>query len=159
MLDALVIVFASLVAAGVFLFVLQPVLTHTTWASDDEETVETLEELYAQRDALYRSIKELEFDYRVGKLTDEDYRRFVGQLKRQAADVLRRIDEVKATQASIRQQLESRVQALRQGARRTVPKPIPVAADEGVPHFCPQCGAPVRPGDRFCSQCGAPLRV
>ncbi len=158
MLDALVIVFAALVAAGTFLFVLQPVLTQAVAVSDEEETVETLEELYAQRDALYRSIKELEFDYRVGKLTDEDYQRFVGQLKRQAADVLRRIDQVKEAQATIRQRLEAQIQALRHGGAGSRAAVVPETG--GVkPRFCPQCGAPVRPGDKFCSQCGAPLTV
>lgn len=164
MLEALVIVFAALVAAGTFLFVLQPVLTHSVQVSDDEETVETLEELYAQRDALYRSIKELEFDYRVGKLTDEDYKRFVTELKRQAADVLRRIDEVKAAQTSVRERLEERIRALRQGTAATMPTAPAVATvsvEDGEaqgPRFCPQCGAPVRPGDKFCSQCGTRLR-
>jgi hypothetical protein len=37
-------------------------------------------------------LKELEFDHRTGKVSDEDYRALVGPLRRRAAETLRALD-------------------------------------------------------------------
>jgi hypothetical protein len=37
-------------------------------------------------------LKELEFDHRTGKVSDDDYRGLVGELRRAAADALRALD-------------------------------------------------------------------
>lgn len=44
--------------------------------------------LYERRDRALAALKELEFDHRTGKITDEDYRRQVYPLRRQAAALL-----------------------------------------------------------------------
>lgn len=45
-------------------------------------------ELAEQRDRALAALKELEFDHRTGKLSDDDYREQVGPLRREAADAL-----------------------------------------------------------------------
>ena len=45
-------------------------------------------ELAEQRDRALAALKELEFDHRTGKLSDEDYRDQVGPLRREAAEAL-----------------------------------------------------------------------
>jgi hypothetical protein len=37
-------------------------------------------------------LKELEFDHRTGKVSDDDYRSLVGELRHAAADALRALD-------------------------------------------------------------------
>jgi len=49
-------------------------------------------ELLERRDRALAALKELEFDHRSGKISDEDYRALVGQLRRQAADALRALE-------------------------------------------------------------------
>ena len=39
-----------------------------------------------------RALKELEFDHRTGKISDDDYRTLVGELRRAAAEALRALD-------------------------------------------------------------------
>ena len=172
-MEIVTLALAAIMAGGVLVFVLQPVwqaIQPTETEEDAAAPVDRLEELYARRDAIYQSIKEIEFDYKVGKLTEEDYQYFSAQLKREAAEVLRQIDELQAQQASIREVLEKRIQELREQLGTTVagtpPTPAPAVASAGTgatgdtyPRFCTQCGAPLRGGDRFCSQCGAPVRV
>ncbi len=49
-------------------------------------------DLAERRDRALAALKELEFDHRTGKVSDEDYRRAVGPLRREAADALRRLE-------------------------------------------------------------------
>jgi hypothetical protein len=42
-----------------------------------------------ERDRALSALKELEFDHRTGKLSDDDYRRLVGVLRQRAAETLR----------------------------------------------------------------------
>ena len=48
--------------------------------------------LAEERDRALGALKELEFDHRTGKVSDEDYQRLVGPLRREAADVLAAIE-------------------------------------------------------------------
>ena len=45
-------------------------------------------ELAEQRDRALAALKELEFDHRTGKLSDDDYREQIGPLRREAAEAL-----------------------------------------------------------------------
>ena len=49
-------------------------------------------QLAEERDRALAALKELEFDHRTGKVSDEDYRALVGPLRRQAAEALRRLE-------------------------------------------------------------------
>ena len=49
-------------------------------------------DLAERRDRALAALKELEFDHRTGKVSDEDYRGLVGELRRQAADALKALD-------------------------------------------------------------------
>ncbi|HEX6490075.1 MAG TPA: hypothetical protein VF002_01730 [Gaiellaceae bacterium] len=49
-------------------------------------------ELAEERDRALAALKELEFDHRTGKISDEDYRALVGPLRRRAADTLRALE-------------------------------------------------------------------
>jgi hypothetical protein len=51
--------------------------------------------LEEERDRALAALKELEFDHRTGKVSDEDYRLQVGELRRQAGEALRALDEVR----------------------------------------------------------------
>jgi hypothetical protein len=45
-----------------------------------------------ERDRALAALKELEFDHRTGKVSDDDYRRLVGPLRGRAAEALRALD-------------------------------------------------------------------
>jgi hypothetical protein len=49
-------------------------------------------ELAEERDRALAALKELEFDHRTGKVSDEDYRVLVGPLRRRAAEALRALE-------------------------------------------------------------------
>jgi hypothetical protein len=77
----------ALLAAAAVVFVSIPFLRAKdppTPASPPDEALAAAEE----RDRVLGELKELEFDHRTGKITDEDYRTQVGPLRRQAAALL-----------------------------------------------------------------------
>ena len=49
-------------------------------------------ELAETRDRALGTLKELEFDHRTGKVSDEDYRALIGPLRREAAQALRAVE-------------------------------------------------------------------
>jgi hypothetical protein len=51
-------------------------------------------ELEAARDAKYREIRDAELDYRVGKLSEEDWRALDRGLRAEAVAILRQLDEL-----------------------------------------------------------------
>ncbi len=51
-------------------------------------------EMEAARDAKYREIRDAELDFRTGKLSEADWRAQDRALKREAVEVLRRLDEL-----------------------------------------------------------------
>ena len=55
--------------------------------------------LSEERDRALAALKELEFDHRTGKVSDDDYRELVGPLRRRAAETLRALDRRGSTAA------------------------------------------------------------
>ena len=90
---AILVVFALLVA-----LVGLPLRSGTAEAADERERrdIEALEE--AKR-AKYREIRELEMDFRTGKLTPEDFKAQDRARRAEAVELLRRLDALGAPQA------------------------------------------------------------
>ena len=89
-----------------------------------------------------RSIKELEFDRAMGKVSDVDFAEMAGRLRSKAAGLIQRLD----AGSTYREQID------RELARRGVSAPpAPVA---GV---CGGCGTANDADARFCKQCGQGL--
>ena len=85
------LVLGALLAVVAVAFVARPLLR-----GGPDELVEPPEqrglELAEERDRALAALKELEFDHRTGKVSDEDYRSMVGELRHAAADALRALD-------------------------------------------------------------------
>lgn len=77
-------------------FVARPFLREPTPASDRLDDLDPAArarlDLVEERDRVLASLKELEFDHRTGKVTDEDYRAQVGPLRRRAAETLKALE-------------------------------------------------------------------
>ena len=57
-------------------------------------------DLEAARDAKYAEIRDAELDYRTGKLSEADWRALDRQLRREAVEILHRLDEL-ATRSTL----------------------------------------------------------
>jgi len=92
-----------------------------------------LEERKAQ---IYENLRDLQFEFRLGKLSDADYQKTKVDLQRELAKVLAEIDTIKPAQAKAAV------------AVAAAPKP---KADS---HSCPHCGAKFPLSMKFCGECG-----
>jgi hypothetical protein len=90
------VVIGVALAVACVLFVARPFLQDPEARRDRLRSPSAAErrrlELAEQRDRALAALKELEFDHRTGKVSDEDYRQLVGPLRRQAAEALRALD-------------------------------------------------------------------
>lgn len=86
----------ALLAVAIVVFVARPFLREPDPADDRLDQPGTLERrqlaLAEERDRALAALKELEFDHRTGKISDDDYRELVGPLRRRAAEALRALE-------------------------------------------------------------------
>jgi hypothetical protein len=90
--------------------------------------------------AIYENLRDLQFEYRVGKLSDEDYKSTKRDLQKELAVVMSEVDKLKA-------------QLSMNGA---VPPPAPKVTSQFV---CPSCGTRFPTELKFCGECGKPMKV
>ncbi len=115
----LALVLGAALALACVLFVARPFLLDPE-ATDDELDEPTAHErqrleFLERRDRALAALKELEFDHRSGKISDEDYRSLVGGLRRQAADALRSLEPAE----------RSLMRNLEPPSRPDIPEPYP----------------------------------
>lgn len=145
----LTILAAFVVAALAIVYVAWPLLRPIRLVLSDDDS--PLAELLQRKDTLLLSIKELEFDYHTGKLSQEDYQRLDQRLRQQAIALLRQIEQAAPHTTQLDEELEAAIQRQRRVTDRVVN-----VAEKSQLH-CPQCRAAVGRADKFCPQCGQKL--
>jgi hypothetical protein len=95
-MTAAALAIGALLACACVLFVALPFLREPDPAQDRLDEPGALEkralELAEERDRALAALKELEFDHRTGKISDEDYRELIGPLRLRVAEVLRALE-------------------------------------------------------------------
>src|SRR5450631_3163772 len=89
----MIIAIAALLAVGVIVFIL------AVRAKDlpEPEPVSPFQHLDERKAAIYENLRDLQFEYRVGKLSDQDYQQTKKDLQKELAGVLAEIDRLKQT--------------------------------------------------------------
>jgi|SRR5579871_617256 len=114
------------------------------------EPVSPTAHLEERKAAIYENLRDLQFEYRVGKLSDADYQQTKLSLQKELATVMSEIDQVAPRPAAA-----SAASASSAAKRRApAPKPAPVAASA-----CPHCGAEFPAALKFCGECGKSMVV
>src|SRR5215469_788100 len=138
------IAIACILTAGVLLFILG------VRPKDLPEPlpVSPFQHLDERKAAIYENLRDLQFEYRLGKLSDQDYQQTKKDLQKELAGVLAEVDRIKATLSP-------------NGA---VPPPVQVAAAAAAaaafdPLTCPHCNAKFAQPLKFCGECGKPMKV
>ncbi|MFH1003287.1 MAG: zinc-ribbon domain-containing protein [Chloroflexota bacterium] len=165
--------FSLLLTVLTFVYIVYPLFRQRSApavAVDDERQ----RELSTSRDTAYSMLKELEFDYQSGLLTEEDYQELSTRYKGKAMAILKQLDDSGADSGAT-DEIETAVLKLRRSQRQAPARgkgqgPVSSPGPEDVieqqvrrarrspRRFCTQCGAPAQPEDRFCSSCGASLK-
>ncbi len=146
----LVLACATLVLlAGVY--VLMPLFKEPGGNLEAELLAETeLDRLLNRKAIIYSNLKELEFEYKMGRLSDADFRRLEAGYKAEAASILQKLDQL-GVEKDIDEAIDRDVAARK--ARLFASSP----AEAQVSGNCPSCGAAVIPGKKFCADCGRRL--
>ena len=82
-----------IVLLGVVVWLVSGPLRTGAGAADEAEGARR-DDLEAAKEAKYREIRDAELDYRTGKLSEEDWRALDRELRAEAMDLLRRLDEL-----------------------------------------------------------------
>ena len=125
-----------------------------------DEELRQIEALVSRKVALVQALRDIEYDWKTNKISEEDYRRFKKSCERQAVGVMRRLEALHGGNhdwdAVIDRALQERLDAMDADYAQ---QPWDEArsgdgsADAGPP-TCQDCHAPLSTGDIFCSQCG-----
>ena len=99
-----------------------------------------------------RSIKELEFDFAMGKMSKADFDEMGGRLRRRAVGLMRQLDEGGGYREQIEREVERRLKEMDEGEA-----PARAKADVSEIPECPECGTANDPDARFCKSCGTRL--
>jgi hypothetical protein len=107
--------------------------------------------LEREKALLLRSIKELEFDRGMGKVSEKDFGEMSARLRSRAARLMRQLDAGSIYRDQIEKEVERRL------ATAPNPKSRLSAATSPQANQCPACAAVNDVDARFCKQCGARL--
>ncbi len=134
----MIIAISSIITVGVIAFILG-VREKDLPAPAAESPFKHLDERKA---AIYENLRDLQFEYRLGKLSDADYQNTKTGLQKELAGVLAEVDRLK-------QQLGEAPAAV------AAPAPKPAVRT----NQCPSCGATFEKELKFCGECGKPMKA
>jgi hypothetical protein len=125
-----------LLAAAVLLIAVTVLFTFSIRDQDmpAPEPLSPTRHLDERRAAIYENLRDLQFEYRVGKLSDADYQQTKVGLQKELAGVLAEIEKV---------------------ISGVPPTPVKAAAVKALPGtLCPHCNAKFPNPLKFCGECG-----
>ena len=166
-LTAIFLSLALLILVGIYLYA--PFMERRARRITEEE--HELSALMAERDRVINALQELDFDFKLGKIPEEDYPVQRTSLLQKGADILRKIDSF-APQSVSAVDTEARLERAIAARRADGAATKPALTDDDVESmistrrksrkdrsagFCPKCGKAVMVTDRFCPSCGKSL--
>lgn len=118
--------------------------------------------LIDEREHILEELRELEFDFNLGKIPAEDYPKIREDLMRQGAEILRRIDQL-PNRSDVNPATITETPDLTPA--ENAPDPLFDTIEtkiaerrrmkqEKAAGFCPGCGSPVLKSDVYCWKCG-----
>ena len=104
--------------------------------------VSPIQHLEDRKQAIYDNLRDLQFEYRVGKLSDDDYQQTKQALQKELAGVLAETEETikRLGLAPVR------VPSKPAGPKQTAPR--------AAGSVCPHCGASFSQTLKYCGECG-----
>jgi NADH pyrophosphatase NudC (nudix superfamily) len=108
--------------------------------------------LEERKSAIYSNLRDLTFEYRLGKLSDSDYEKTKHGLQEELAKVMAEIDS-----PSIAAQPAAAARRAKASANQAKAAPTKTDQTKADPLVCPHCKARFDKPMRFCGECGKPM--
>jgi hypothetical protein len=113
------------------------------------EPVSPVRHLDERKAEIYFGLRDLQFEYRLGKLSDGDYQKTKLGLQAELAKVLAETDAILAQQPQAAKPTTPKAAA----ALKPVPA-VPKTKPDADATTCPHCGATFARALKFCGECG-----
>ena len=166
-ISAILFTLAVLILVGMYLYA--PFVRGYGRRVTEEER--ELSALMAERERVLSSLQELDFDFKLGKIPEEEYPLQRTNLLQKGADVLRKMDELTVGNDSMPSR-DLHSEGLGAKNKKKSSRQVKINDDEleamisarrkvrksKFDGFCPKCGKPVIADDRFCPSCGKSLK-
>lgn len=176
-MDVLTLLTSVVLVVGAFALVLYPLWQQTRPDAifKVERSGQTGEEYQARYHAALAAIKDLMFDYEMGKVSEDDYETLLAKAKLEAAAIRHQLDRFNHSTttdmaAALEVEIEKLVAQLRSSkfnghapllskidAEIELLKTVSLSSAISAELFCPQCGQSVLIDDAFCTACGQAL--
>ena len=117
----------------------------------------TQAELRDEKRRLLRAIKELEFDFGMGKLSQQDYDAVIGTYRLRAIEVMRALEGEGNLHPELQRVLAEREAPAPSPAPAPAAPSIPAGNFEQTARICAACNGNNDNDARFCKHCGAKL--
>lgn len=130
--------FLLLIALAVGAFVLWPALVgpRSHWVFSEDDT--PIGRLAVRKEVLVGNLADLDFEFAMGKLSEDDYRSIRESLKRQTLRVMEQLDVLVQSETAM------------DGG-----KGAKAGTAQATAAFCSSCGGNLPPRASFCPHCGA----
>ena len=102
--------------------------------------------LQRKKEVVLGNIQDLDFEYKCGKLSDEDYRKIRGEMSSEAAIVFQDIETIES-EADLDALIRREISARKGKSKSSAPS-----------ISCPSCSAGNPNTNKFCAECGAKLK-
>lgn len=147
---------AAGLAAGALYRMLLPLTTRDLGVLDQPMTERYRATLERDKALTLRTIKELEFDHAMGKLSKKDFDEMVLRLRQRAVALMKQLDEGRSYTSVIEQDLKKRLAARGSGAAHDSTAAVSTAVATTV--VC-ACGALNDHDAVFCKKCGTRVQA
>jgi len=121
----MLIVFLIVISVLVFTVIVYPLLKGVQDTEKKSSVKDQLAQLLLQKESSYLDLKELELDYRMGKLSQQDYERLRSKLERASVALLKETEQLelgkpreKENKEEIDQQIEQEILRMRRIKKR-----------------------------------------
>ncbi|TET28083.1 hypothetical protein E3J68_03435 [Candidatus Aerophobetes bacterium] len=121
----MLIVFLIVISVLVFTVIVYPLLKGVQDTEKKSSVKDQLAQLLLQKESSYLDLKELELDYRMGKLSQQDYERLRSKLERASVALLKETEQLelgkpreKENKEEIDQEIEQEILRMRRIKKR-----------------------------------------
>ncbi|MBX7152262.1 zinc ribbon domain-containing protein [bacterium] len=150
-----------MLALTALIFVFKPLLDKTFVPFDlKDDRTKKLEALINHKNKIYADIKDLDFEFGIGKMAENDYRSLRGECLKEVSNVMKQIDALqegvpvagngKITDAYIED-------LIRQKRQHAVAGEAVIITSRDEMLTCSSCGRENHVDAKFCSECGTKL--